>query len=152
MPKVIEIAISANSGKLMKNVDSVESIAGKGLLNDRHFKESNEKKSQITLIEIENINHYNQISGTSIPSKDFRRNIITKGIKLNELVGSEFFIGKVKVKAHDLCRPCKYLQESLKQKNLVKELLRKGGLRCEILTDGKIFVGDKIEHQISIDE
>ena len=136
----------------MKNVDSVESIAGKGLLNDRHFREVNEKKSQITLIEIENINHYNQISGTSIPSKDFRRNIITKGIKLNELVGSEFFIGKVKVKAHDLCRPCKYLQESLKQKNLVKELLRKGGLRCEILTDGKIFVGDKIEYQFSIGE
>ena len=92
MPKVIEIAISANSGKLMKNVDSVESIAGKGLLNDRHFKESNEKKSQITLIEIENINYYNQITGTSILPKDFRRNIITKCIKLNELVGSEFFI------------------------------------------------------------
>ena len=125
MSKVIEIAISENSGKVMKSVNSVESVAGKGLLNDRHFKEENEKKSQITLIEIENINHYNQISGTSIPSKDFRRNIITKGIKLNELVGSEFFDGEVKVKAHDLCRPCKYLQESLNQKNLVKELFTK---------------------------
>ena len=146
MPKVIEIAISESSGRVMKSVDSVESIAGKGLLNDRHFKEGNEKKSQITLIEIENINHYNQITGTSILPKDFRRNIITKGIKLNVLVGNEFFIGEVKVKAHDLCRPCKYLQESLNQKNLVKELLRKGGLRCEILTNGKIFVGDKIKH------
>ena len=148
MPKVIEIAISASSGKIMKNVDSVESIAGKGLLNDRHFKEDNEKKSQITLIEIENINHYNQISRASILPKDFRRNIITKGIKLNKLVGSEFFIGEVKVRAHDLCRPCKYLQESLNQKNLVKELLRKGGLRCEILTNGKIFVGDEIKNYI----
>ena len=146
MPKVIEIAISESTGKMMKSVNGIESIAGKGLLNDRHFKEENEKKSQITLIEIENINHYNQISGTSISSKDFRRNIITKGIKLNELVGSEFFIGQVKVKAHDLCRPCQYLQESLNQKNLVKELLRKGGLRCEILTNGKIFVGDEIKH------
>ena len=145
MPKVIEIAISESSGKVMKNVDSVESIAGKGLVNDRHFKEKNEKKSQITLIEIENINQYNQISGTSILPKDFRRNIITEGIRLNELVGSEFFIGNVKVKAHDLCRPCKYLQESLKQKNLVKELLHKAGLRCEILTSGKIFVGNKIK-------
>ena len=145
MSKVIEIAISESSGKVMKSVDSVESIAGKGLLNDRHFKENNEKKSQITLIEIENINHYNQISGTSILPKDFRRNIITEDINLNELVGSEFFIGNVKVKAHDLCRPCKYLQESLKQKNLVKELLHKAGLRCEILTSGKIFVGDKIK-------
>ena len=148
MPKVIEIAISESSGRVMKSVDSVESIAGKGLLNDRHFKEGNEKKSQITLIEIENINHYNQITGTSILPKDFRRNIITEGIKLNILVGNEFFIGEVKVKAHDLCRPCKYLQESLNQKNLVKEFLRKGGLRCEILTNGKIFVGDEIKNYI----
>ncbi len=82
---------------------------------------------------------------TSILPKDFRRNIITEGIRLNELVGSEFFIGNVKVKAHDLCRPCKYLQESLKQKTLIKKLLRKAGLRCEILTSGKIFIGNKIK-------
>ena len=145
MSKVIEIAISESSGRVMKNVYSVESIAGKGLFNDRHFKEDNEKKSQITLIEIENINHYNQISRASILPKDFRRNIITEGIKLNELVGSEFFIGEVKVRAHDLCRPCKYLQGSLNQKNLVKELLRRGGLRCEILISGKISIGDKIQ-------
>ena len=148
MSKVIEIAISETSGEVMKSVDSVESIAGKGLLDDRHFKKDNEKKSQITLIEIENIKYYNQISKTSILPKDFRRNIITEGIKLNELVGSKFFIGVVKVKAHDLCRPCKYLQESLNQTDLVKELLRKGGLRCEILTNGKIFVGDKIKNYI----
>ena len=145
MPKVTEIAISKNFRKAMKNANSVEAIAGKGLLNDRHFKEKNEKKSQITLIEIENINYYNQITGTSILPKDFRRNIITEGIRLNELVGSEFFIGEVRVKAHDLCRPCKYLQESLKQKNLVSELLHKAGLRCEILANGKIFVGDEIK-------
>ena len=148
MPKVIEIAISESSGRIMKNVDNVESIAGKGLCNDRHFKEGNEKKSQITLIEIENINYYNKISGTSILPKDFRRNIITEGIRLNELVGSEFFIGEVRVKAHDLCRPCKYLQESLNQNDLIKKLLHKAGLRCEILTNGKIFVGDEIRNYI----
>ena len=145
MAKVIEIAISENSRGIMKNVGSVETIAGKGLLHDRHFKENNHEKSQITLIEIENIKYYNQISGTSILPKDFRRNIITEGIKLNELVGSEFFIGKVKVKAHDLCRPCKYLEESLNQKNFVKQLLRKAGVRCQILTNGKIFAGDEIK-------
>ena len=121
---------------------------GKGLINDAHFKKNNDKRCQITLIEIENIKHYNKISGTNIQAVNFRRNIVTEGIKLNALVGSEFFIGEVKVKAHDLCRPCKYLQESLNQKNLVKELLRKGGLRCEILTNGKIFVGDEIKNYI----
>ena len=145
MPKVIEITVSENPKGQMKSVNNVEAIAGKGLVHHYHFKNDNEKRSQITLIEIENINHYNQISGKSILSKDFRRNIITEGIKLNELIGSEFFIGEVKVRAHDLCRPCKYLQESLKQKNLVKELLKKAGLRCEILTNGKIFVGNEIK-------
>ena len=148
MPKVIEIAVSENPRGQMKNVNNVETVAGKGLVNHYHFKNDSEKRRQITLIEIENINHYNQITRTSIPPKDFRRNIVTEGIKLNALVGSEFFIGEVKVKAHDLCRPCKYLQESLNQKNLVKELLRKGGLRCEILTNGKIFVGDEIKNYI----
>ena len=61
------------------------------------------------------------------------------------LIGSEFLIGKVRVKGHDLCSPCKYLQESLEQKNLVKEMLRRAGLRCEIVTSGKIFVGDEIK-------
>ena len=146
MPKVIEIAISANSGKLIKNVDSVESIAGKGIINDRHFKENNEKKSQITLIEIESINHYNKIAGTSISPINFRRNIITEGVKLNELLGTTFLIGKIKVKAHDLCRPCKYLQETLDQKKLVKELWNMGGLRCEIINSGTIFVNDEIKY------
>ena len=148
MSKVIEIAISENSHGIMKNVDTVEAVVGKGLVSDRHFKENNNKKSQITLIEIENISHYNKISGTSILPKNFRRNIITKGIQLNELVGKEFSIGQVRVKAHDLCRPCKYLEDSLKQKNLLKEFLRKGGLRCEILTNGKIFLGDEIKNNI----
>ena len=147
MGKVLKIGISKNIGSKIQiqSLNEVEAIAGKGLINDKHFKDGNEVRCQITLIEIENINYYNRISNTTIPAISFRRNIITEGIKLNELVGKEFIIGEVRVKAHDLCRPCKYLEESLKQKNIVKEFLRKGGLRCEILTDGKIFIGDIIK-------
>ena len=145
MGKVVEIGITNTKGNKVRRVDTVDAFKGKGLLNDRNFSENSEKDCQITLIEIENINQFNEISKTSIPAVDFRRNIITKNIRLNELVDREFFIGSVKLKAHDLCRPCKYLQEKLKQSNLVKEFLRKGGLRCEILTDGKINVGDDIK-------
>lgn len=146
MAKVFEIAICKSFKGKMEKVNSTEAIAGKGLVKDRHFKKENDKKCQITLIEIENINYYNQISSSSIMPIDFRRNIITQDIKLNGLIGKEFFIGKVKVKGHDLCRPCKYLQETLNQKNLVKELLLKAGLRCEILASGKISVGDEIKY------
>ena len=145
MGKVREIGIFINQDNKILNLQEVEAIAGKGLINDSHFKKDNDKRCQITLIEIENINHYNKISGTNIQAVNFRRNIVTEGIKLNDLIGKEFFIGKIKVKAHDLCRPCKYLQESLKQKNIIKEFLRKGGLRCEILSSGKIFIGDIIQ-------
>jgi len=145
MGKVLEIGISKNKGNKIVNVNDVEAIKGKGLINEKHFKENNEKRSQITLIEIENINLYNKITGTKIPAINFLRNIVTKDIRLNEMVGKEFFIGSVKVKAHDLCRPCKNLQESLQQKNTVKELLHTGGLRCEILSNGKISIGDIIK-------
>ncbi len=145
MGKVLEIGISKNKGEKIQKVDEVEAIKGKGLLNDRKFRENNHKKSQITLIEIENINHYNKISNTNISPINFRRNIITENIRLNDLVGKEFFVGNVKLKAHDLCRPCKYLQEKLKQDNFIKEFLHTGGLRCEILTNGKISINDIIK-------
>ena len=124
MGKVVEIGIANIKGNQIQNVDKVEALKGKGLQNDRKFSENNQKERQITLIEIENINYFNNISKTNIPPLNFRRNIVTKNVRLNDLFGKEFFVGKVKLKGHDLCRPCKYLQEKLRQNNFVKELLR----------------------------
>ena len=145
MGKVVKIGITDTKGGEIRNVDNVLVFKGKGIQKDRKFSEDNQKERQITLIEIENINYFNDISKTNIPPLNFRRNIITENIKLNNLVGKEFFVGNVKLKAHDLCRPCKYLQNKLKQSNFIKEFLHKGGLRCEILVDGKILVGDIIK-------
>jgi len=145
MSKVVLIGISKNRGGTISKMNSVEAIKGKGLLGDRNFKENNEKRSQLTLIEIENINYYNKTASSSIEPLNFRRNIITEGVELSKLVNKEFSIGNIKIKAHDLCRPCKYLQELLNQKNLIKELMLKAGLRCEILTTGKISVEDLIK-------
>jgi len=145
MGEVVEIGIVNIKGNQIQNVDTVEVLKGKGLRDDRNFSENNQKERQITLIEIENINYFNNKSKTNIPPLNFRRNIVTKNVKLNDLVGKEFFVGNIKLKAHDLCRPCKYLQEKLKQNNFVREFLHKGGLRCEILTSGKIYIGDIIK-------
>ena len=145
MSKVVLLGISKNRGDAIVKMNSVDAVKGKGLLGDRKFKENNDKKSQLTLIEIENINYYNKTTSSAVESLNFRRNIITEGIELNKLINKEFSIGNIKVKAHDLCRPCKYLQELLNQKNFVKELLLKAGLRCEILTTGKISIGDIIK-------
>ena len=145
MSEVSKICITSKSAEEMQDVNTVEVIASKGIVKDRYFNENNNQDIQITLIESENIDYYNQISETNIPYISFRRNIITKGIQLNDLVGKEILIGNVKIKGHRLCAPCRYLQEMLKQKNLVKKLLNRGGLRCEILTDGIISVNDPIK-------
>ena len=145
MSEVSKICITNKSTEEMQDVNTVKVIANKGIINDRYFNENNDQDLQITLIESENIDYYNQISKTNIPYISFRRNIITKGIQLNDLVGKKFLIGDVKIKGHRLCDPCRYLQEKLEQKNLVKKLLNRGGLRCEVLTDGIISVNDSIK-------
>ena len=80
-----------------------------------------------------------------IPYINFRRNIVTKGIQLNDLIGKKLKAGNVELEGIELCRPCRHLTEMLDQKNILKEFMRKGGLRCQILSSSKINVGDKIE-------
>jgi len=145
MSIVSNICITSESGQQMEVKQSVEVLAYKGILQDRYFNENNEKDTQITLIESENVEYFNKSMGTNFLDIDFRRNIITKGIKLNQLVGKKIKVGQVTLKAHRLCDPCRYLQDLLNQKNLVKTLLNKGGLRCELLTNGKISINDNIE-------
>ena len=144
MSKVFKICITKESGKDLEDIDSISVIANKGIENDRYFKDDNDNDVQLTLIEKENIDYYNSISKSDIPYINFRRNIITSGIKLNDLVGKELFVGNVKIKVHRLCDPCKYLQDKLNDNNLVKKLVNKGGLRCQVITDGIISVNDEI--------
>ena len=145
MGKVIKIGISKTKGSKIYSLDKIDVLKGKGLLNDRKLNINNKKDKQITLIEIENINSYNNRFGTTIEPLNFRRNIVTKDINLNNLVGKEFFVGSIRLKGHDLCRPCKYLQDKLNINNFIKEFLLKGGIRCEIMSSGTIKLEDKID-------
>ena len=145
MSKVLKLGITSNNNKKIEEVDSFEVLANKGVVGDRHFSEYNDPYCQLTLIESENIDYYNTKFGLNISYIAFRRNIITKGIKLNDLIGKKFLIGNVKVEGIDLCRPCKHLTEMLNQDNILKEFLRRGGLRCQILSSSKIQVDDRIK-------
>ena len=144
MSKVFELGVTSTNNKKINKVESIEVIADKGIVGDRHFKDFNDPYCQLSLIESENIDYYNLKYGLKISYVDFRRNVVTKGIQLNDLVGKKFLIGKVKVEGIDLCRPCRDLTEILDQDNIIKEFLRKGGLRCQILSTSKINVGDEI--------
>ena len=145
MSEVYKIGISNKNNQKIKEVNSIDVLANQGILGDRHFQEFNDPFNQLSMIESENIDYYNSKYGLNIPYVDFRRNIVTKGIKLNNLVGKKLQIGKVKLEGIDLCRPCKHLSEVLNQDNIIKEFLRGGGLRCQILSSSTIEVGDKIK-------
>ena len=145
MGKVYKLGITTDNNKKIQEVESIEVVANKGVIGDRHFKDYNDPYCQLSLIESENIDYYNTKYGLNISYVDFRRNIITKEIELNNLIGKKFFIGKAEVEGIDLCRPCRHLTEMLNQKNILKEFLRKGGLRCRILTSSQINIGDMIK-------
>ena len=144
MAEVFKLGITANNNQPITEVNSIEVIANKGIVGDRHFHEFNDPYNQLSLIESENIDEYNVRFNLNISYIDFRRNIVTKGIQLNDLIGKKLSVGNVKLEVIDLCRPCRHLTEMLNQKNVLKEFLRKGGLRCRILSSSSINVGDKI--------
>ena len=145
MSKVLKIGIAETNNKKINEVKKIEVFANKGIMGDRHFRDFNDPYCQLSLIESENIDYYNIKYGLNIPYVDFRRKIVTKDIQLNELIGKKLLIGKVQVEVLDLCRPCKHLTEILHQKNILKEFLRRGGLRCQILSSSNISIGDQIK-------
>jgi MOSC domain-containing protein YiiM len=145
MSKVFKLGITDINNKEIKEVKSIEVLVNKGVIGDRHFKDFNDPYCQLSLIESENIDYYNLKYGLDIPYINFRRNIVTKGIQLNELVGKKLKIGKVNLEGIDLCRPCRHLTEMLSQDNILKEFLRRGGLRCQILSSSSINIGDDIQ-------
>ena len=145
MSEVYKIGISNKYNQQINEVNLIDVLANQGVVGDRHFKEFNDPYNQLSLIESENIDYYNIKFGSNIPYLDFRRNVVTKGIQLNDLVGKKLLVGNVEVEGIDLCRPCRHLTEVLGQDNILKEFLRRGGLRCQVLSSSSIKIGDKIK-------
>ena len=145
MSKIIKIGITEINNKEIVAVNEIDLVAGKGVIGDRHFRDYNDPYNHLSIIEGESVDEYNKRYNLNIPYLDFRRNIITKGIKLNDLIDKKILIGNVQLNVIDLCRPCRHLSEKLGKDNIIKEFLRKGGIRCEILNDGRISINDQIK-------
>ena len=145
MGKIEAINITNISEKNTFYVSQAFLEKGKGIVNDRYYGNFKEKKEQVTLINIEKINNFNKLINKNIDAKDFRRNIIVSGINLNELINKKIKINNVTLKIHEICQPCKYLQDKLKIPGLVKMLINKSGVRAEILSSGSLAVGDAIK-------
>ena len=126
--------------------DQVVAIPGVGLEGDRYALKRGtfykpEPAYELTLIEAEAIEALRRDCNVELTAGEARRNIVTRGVPLNHLVGSEFTIGTVRVRGIRLCEPCDHLQK-VTGKQLIEGLRHRGGLRAQILTEGTIRVGD----------
>ncbi len=145
MAEIVSIHICSATGEITVERLSVEARAGCGLVGDRYYRENvaDGNKNAITLQSIEAIEACNRQLNTSFAPSAFRRNLITSGIELNQLVGRKFYVGPVLLYAWELCQPCRYLQNML-QAELLTGLHDRGGLRAEILEGGEIKPGMQI--------
>ena len=145
MPKIKAINITNLSGESTIYVNQAILKRNKGIINDRYYENFKEKYEQVTLIESEKISNFNNNIKSKFNYKDFRRNIITTGIDLNKMINKKIQINNVVLKIHQLCQPCRYLQNKLSVDNLVKLLTNKGGVRAEIVQSGIISTFDEIK-------
>ncbi|NEQ69083.1 MAG: MOSC domain-containing protein [Symploca sp. SIO2D2] len=150
MSRISEILISESPESQMESVEEAEAIAGRGIKGDRYYEkrgtfspEPHKADFELTMIEKEKVEEFAQDSGLPFTVKESRRNLVTEGIDLNELVGKQFYVGESKLTGIRLCEPCNYLAK-ISYPEVLKGLVHKGGLRVQILESGKIKVGDTI--------
>jgi MOSC domain-containing protein YiiM len=130
-------------------LDQAVLIPGVGIEGDRYALKQGtfykpEPDFELTLIEAEAIEALQREYGVALAPGNARRNIVTREVPLNHLVGKEFTIGEVRVRGIRLCEPCDHLQTVAGKEQLIKGLRHRGGLRTQILTQGTIRVGDTI--------
>ena len=133
----------------MESRQQVEVTAGRGIEGDRysekagHWSDTPGDGREITLIEIEAIEALAQEKKIEIAPGAARRNLVTRGVPLNHLVGREFQVGLARLVGIRLCEPCQYLEEMTTQ-GVLTGLIHRGGLRANILSSGPIRVGDSV--------
>ena len=145
MGKIEAINISSISEAETVYVNQAFLEKNKGIVNDRYYNKFKHPMEQVTLIDKEEIDLFNYNIKKNIDYKDFRRNIIVSGLNLIKCINKTILINDVKLKIHEICQPCKYLQDKLRTPELVKLLVNKSGVRAEILTSGFIKVNDKVK-------
>jgi MOSC domain-containing protein YiiM len=127
-------------------VDSVVVVTGRGLEGDRNLAPADSwapRGTAITLIEAEAIESVIAEHGIDMRNGRSRRQVTTRGIALNELVGREFRVGAVRCRGYELCEPCRHL-EGMTEPGAIKAFVHRGGLRADVLDGGTIAVGDPV--------
>jgi len=130
-------AINIGPSEALAPVESVTAVAGKGLVGDRHFIDNPAPGNALTLIEAE------VLEDVGLTGAQSRRQVVVRGVRLNDLIGKRFRVGDVECYGVEICEPCSHLQE-LTRPGIIKDLIHRGGLNADILSGGTISVGDEV--------
>lgn len=143
--QVEAIFVTAKPGDLPAPVERVRAYAGRGLEGNRYYWQGGDAPPGrgVTLIAAEAMDAVALEGEVSIEPAATRRNVLTRGIDVNALVGKRFLIGDVECEGVELCEPCSHL-ESMTQPGVIKAFVHRGGLNADILSDGEISVGDPV--------
>ena len=154
-PGTVEaIVVAPQAEAAMHRVERASARAGRGLEGDRYFDERGTfsdaygRGYDLTLIQAEVLDTLELPAGRLF-AEEARRNIVTRGIDLNALVGEHFRVGEVECFGQRLCEPCAHLERltaATGKPGVLRALIHKGGLRADVLSDGEIRVGDEISY------
>ena len=134
----------------MREVGQIEVVAGSGIIGDHNFGAKQRYPGQnLTLIEAEEVEAFNARVGKQMVATDPRRNVVTRGVRLNALVGKTFAIGTATLRGVELCEPCGKLASYLAgpemgKKDFIREFAHRCGLRADVVDSGIIRVGDEL--------
>jgi len=146
--KIVSIHIAAQPGGELLPLPAAELVAGRGIVGDRYFDDVPDNLAAVTLVEAEVVEEISAVLGMRIEAHVTRRNIVTRGITLNDYVGRELTIGGAVIEGIELCEPCGTLGEALagalSTRELVRAFVHRGGLRGRIVASGTVKVDDPI--------
>jgi hypothetical protein len=148
---VESIHVAVRAAAPMEAVREAELVAGKGIVGDRYFAGLGEfsppvqdPDHELTLIEAEEVERFDAEGGFAFEAGAFRRNVVTRGVRLGELVGVEFELGPATLRGVRLCEPCRHLA-GLVHSEVLERMLHRCGLRAAIVRGGRVRVGDALE-------
>jgi len=147
---VVSIHVGAAAAAPLESVAQVRAVPGKGLEGDRYFSARGTFSNppgparEVTLIEVEALEALRRDYALELAPGAARRNLVTRGVPLNHLVGRDFRVGQAVLRGIRLCEPCKHL-EGLTRQGVIDGLAHRGGLRAQVIQEGLIRVGDAIE-------
>lgn len=146
------VFMTPGAGRPMVSLPEATAVVGRGLLGDRYHdgvgyysdRPSEGGGREVTLIEAEELDRLRAERGIELTPIESRRNVVTRGIRLLDLIGRRFRVGEVVCEGVKICEPCAYLEE-LTGKPVNEPLVHRAGLRANVLVGGTLRVGDAVE-------